>query len=107
MTHLLLVAFLAQAPDAPLRPPELVDEHGSVTTITGVEPLAPGTVCLTHAKAQSVRDDLVAKNARLEVLEAGSGIDWPLVLAVAGLGVLAAGVAAAGGYLAGQASVRR
>jgi hypothetical protein len=109
----LLLTVLCQtapvpAPDAPLMPPQMIDENGVVTKITGVEPLPAGAVCLTHLKAASIRDDLVAKNARITVLEADIGkIDWPLTLGIAGGAAVVVGViAAAAGFAIGQSSAQ-
>ncbi len=58
---LLVASLLAQdgGADAPLRPPELIADDGSVSVITGVEPLAPGVVCATHQQAAKERDEKV------------------------------------------------
>ncbi len=88
MSHaLLLAALLAADPDGG-RPgqfdaPVLIDLAGGVTKITGVEPLAPGTTCLTYEKAESVRDDLAEKNARAASLEAALRKTDPAPLTVA------------------------
>lgn len=94
---LLLAALLAADPVAP---PQLIDIDGSITLTDGGN-LAPGTVCLTPLKAASVRDDLVDKNARLVVLEAGS-MDKRWLWVAIGAGVVATGAAAAAGFVAGQ-----
>lgn len=125
MIHHLLIAALLTAdptPDAG-RPgefdsPVLIDLPGRIddlsdgaAAIEGCFPvktcLPAGTTCLTYDKAASIRDDLAAKNARVASLETSLSTNWPLVVIVAGLGVLAAGAAAAGGYIAGQASAKR
>jgi hypothetical protein len=92
MTPLLLAALLSATPDGGLAPPELVDEHGTITTLDGGT-LEPGTVCLTPLKAASVRDDLVASHAQLDVYESNPPINWPLVLGGVAAG-LAVGVVA-------------
>ena len=110
MTSLLILALLAADPvDAGIDlgandVPVLLHLDGSRQTLTGVEPLPLGTVCLDHPKAASVRDDLAAKNARVASLEASLGTNWPVVVIVAAAGVVAAGAAAAAGYCAGDAT---
>ncbi len=93
-----MIALLAADP---VSPPQLIDEHGAITLTDGGN-LAPGTVCLTKLKAESVRDDLVDKNARLAVLEA-SAVDRKWLWVAIGAGVVATGAAAAVGFVAGQA----
>ena len=105
MTHLLLLALLAADPVDPgaTDVPVLLHLDGSRQTITGVEPLPLGTVCLDHPKAASVRDDLASKNARVASLEASLRTNWPVavILAVAGVvvgGAVAVGVTCASGH---------
>ena len=105
MTRLLLLALLSADPAPGVTDsPVLIQLDGSRRTITGVEPLDLGTVCLSHDKAASIRDDLADKNARVASLEASLSTNWPLVAIVAGVGVLLVGGAAAAGFVAGQKS---
>lgn len=82
MTALLLAALLTAAPDATLRPAELVDDAGTVTTLPSPATLDPGTVCLTHGRATLIRDSL----------EVQPSINWPLVLGVSGAAAVVVGV---------------
>ena len=109
MTHaLLMLLVLADPVDAgrpgEFDPPVLIDLTGSKRTITGVEPLPLGVSCLTYDKSASVRDDLASKQARIESLEGSLATNWPVVVIVAAAGVVAAGMAAAAGYCAGDAT---
>lgn len=104
MISALLLLALSQATDVPLnhpdadRTPVLIDEHGSISRILGTEPLPPGTTCLTYPKAVSLRDDLVASHAKLDVYEA-SQPNWALILGVsAGVAVVVGAVAFGVGY---------
>ncbi len=84
--------------DAPLKPPQLVDDNGTITTITGVEPLAPGVVCLTPGRAKTIRDELAT----------APSTNWPLVLGVSGgVAVVVGVVVGVVAYGAGRASVRK
>ncbi len=96
MTALLLAALLA-ASDTPLKPPELVDDAGNITTITGVEPLAPGTVCLTPLRAKTIRDELAT----------APSTNWALVIGVAvGSSAVVATIVGVIAYGAGQSARR-
>ncbi len=110
MIAALLIALLAVEPVDAGRPgendaPVLIDLQGSIVTLDGGA-LPPGTACLTYDKAKSIRDDLADKNARVASMDASLSTNWPVVWIVAGVGVLAAGAAAVGGYVAGQQSRR-
>lgn len=128
MIHHLLIALLAATPDAgqpgEFDAPVLIDINGTSTQISdgvlapdpddasrgcfGVKQCLPqGATCLTYAKAASIRDDLASKNARVASLETSLSTNWPLVLIIAGAGIVAAGAAAVGGYVAGRNSVPR
>jgi hypothetical protein len=99
----ILVAQLADGgSDAPLRPPELVDELGNVTVMRGTEDLEPGMVCLVHEQAVKVRDDKVACHAALQTMQAGSGIDWPILLGVSGVALVLGAALGAGVAVAAQ-----
>lgn len=101
MNAILIALLVCQTADAPLRPPVLIDENSAVVTITGVEPLAPGTVCLTKGKAdleakakvscQGERDDFRAQN--------GQHVSTPLIVVLV-LTAVAVGAAAGAGVCA-------
>lgn len=77
MIHaLLLAALLSQAPttDVPLKPPELVDDNGTVTTLPSPAMLDPGVVCLTQGRAKLIRDELATPPS----------VNWPVVLGITG-----------------------
>ncbi len=87
-----LLMTLAQAPTVEIPPPQLIDTNGMIITLNVHSSLAPGTVCLTAGKAKSVRDDIVAKNAKIEVYEANQGPGWGVTLGVAGGAAVVVGV---------------
>ena len=96
MKAILLAAILAQDAGRPGEndAPVLINEFGNVTTIVNGNGIPPGTACLTFLKAQSVRDDLVSKNARIASLEATPATPTGAYVLAATLGaVVGAGIA--------------
>jgi len=93
MIAVILAALLAQAADAPTLPPVLIDDKGNVRTITGVEPLEPGTRCLTPGASANAAGAIAGCEAELAKLKESRGA---VILPVAAFVAIVAGAVAVG-----------